>query len=42
MYLIVYPNGVTGFDWVWLGLGLISNVGMYAGGGFSNRDRIPV
>ena len=39
MYLIVYPGGIIGFDWVWLGLGLLADIASYAGGGFGNRDR---
>ncbi len=42
MYVIVSPGGVTGFDWFWIGLAVISDIGMYAGGGYGNRDRIPV
>jgi hypothetical protein len=41
MYMLVFPGGVTGFDWVWIGLAVLGDIGMYAGGGYSNRDRIP-
>ena len=42
MYVIVAPGGnVTGFDWVWLGLALLADISMYAGGGFGNRKRVP-
>jgi hypothetical protein len=41
MYVLVAPGGVVGFDWVWLGLAVVSDIGMYAGGGYGNRDRIP-
>lgn len=40
MYLIVYPGGITGFDWIWLGLGLLADVASYAGGGYGNRGRL--
>jgi len=40
MYLIVYPQGIVGFDWIWLGLGLLFDIGSYAGGGYGNRDRL--
>lgn len=40
MYLIVYPGGIAGFDWLWLGLGLLADVASYAGGGFGNRGRL--
>ena len=41
MYVLVAPGGVIGFDWVWLGLAVVADIGMYAGGGYGNRDRIP-
>ena len=41
MYLIVFPGGVNGFEWVWLGLGVFFDIAWYAGGGFGNRSRIP-
>jgi hypothetical protein len=41
MYVLVAPGGVVGFDWIWLGLAVLADVGMYAGGGYGNRDRIP-
>ena len=40
MYIIIYPNGVIGFDWVWLGLALLADIASYAGGGYGNRDRL--
>jgi len=40
MYLIIAPGGVFGFDWVWLGLAILADLGTYAGGGYGNRDRI--
>ncbi len=41
MYVLVFGGGITGFDWVWLGLGLLADIGSYAGGGYGNRDRFP-
>jgi hypothetical protein len=42
MYLLIWSPlvGITGFDWVWLGLGFLVDIVWYAGGGFSNRDRL--
>ncbi len=40
MYLLVAPGGVRLFDWVWLGLAILVDLGTYAGGGYGNRDRI--
>ena len=39
MYLIVYPNGVVGFDWIILGIGFLADLASYTGGGYSNRAR---
>ena len=40
MYLIIYPGGIVGLDWLWLGLGLLADIASYAGGGWGNRDRL--
>ena len=41
MYVLVSPGGVTGFDWVWVGLGVFFDIASYGGGGYGNRDHIP-
>ena len=41
MYLIIVPGGVVGFDWLWLGLAVLADIGTYTGGGYGNRGRIP-
>lgn len=38
MYLIVYPGGLVGFDWIWLGLGLLADIASYAGSAARRRD----
>ena len=40
MYVLVYPGGINGFDWIWLGLGLLADIASYSGGAYSGRDRI--
>jgi hypothetical protein len=40
MYVAVYPGGVNGFDYVWLGLALVLDVGSWGGGAYSNRNRM--
>jgi hypothetical protein len=40
MFVIVAPLGVTGFEWVWLGLGLVADIASYSGGGYGNRKRL--
>jgi len=41
MYMIIFPGGVTGFDGVWLGLGLVADIASYTSGAYTGRDRIP-
>jgi hypothetical protein len=41
MYVLVAPGGVLGFDWVWIALAVLADIGTYVGGGYGNRDRIP-
>jgi hypothetical protein len=36
-YVMVYPRGINGFDWVWLGLALVIDLGTYGGGAQSRR-----
>jgi hypothetical protein len=39
MYVIIFP--VIGFDWIWLGLALLADIGSYTGGAYGNRNQIP-
>lgn len=39
MYVIVAPNGVNAFDWVWLALAVIIDITSYTGGAYGNRER---
>jgi hypothetical protein len=38
MYVIVFPSGINGFDWVWLGLAVAIDIGSY-GGGYRARSQ---
>jgi hypothetical protein len=39
MYAIVYgPNGLVGFDWVWLGIGVVLDIATWSGGGVRRRS----
>jgi hypothetical protein len=40
LYVLVFPGGIDGFDWVWLGMGVLMDLFSYAGGGYTNRDRM--
>ncbi|MGD8585130.1 MAG: hypothetical protein PVH65_02690 [Chloroflexota bacterium] len=42
MYAAISLNGLQGFDWLWIGLAVVADLGMYAGGGYGNRERIRV
>ncbi len=39
MYVLVFPGGITGFDWVWLGLGLLADIAWWSGA--AARKRVP-
>ncbi|MFA9491106.1 MAG: hypothetical protein ACERK1_07740 [Anaerolineales bacterium] len=39
MYVIVAPGGLTGLEWVFVGLMLVFDIGSYVGGGWGNRSR---
>jgi hypothetical protein len=38
MYTIVFP--VNGFDWIWIGFGIMADVAGYLGG-YHNRRQVP-
>lgn len=38
-YVAVFPGGVTGFEWVILGIGLFLDLASYGGGGYSRRNQ---
>jgi hypothetical protein len=40
MYVIVFPGGVDGLDWLWLGLGLFADIGSWSGGAWGNRRQV--
>ena len=40
MYLIIYPGGIVGFDWLWLGLGVLADIASYAGSA-ARRNEVP-
>jgi hypothetical protein len=37
MYVLVFPGGVTGWEWLWIGLAVAADVAFWAGGGFRRR-----
>ena len=39
MFIIVSPGGVTGWDWLWMGIMLLADIASYGGG--AGRKRIP-
>ena len=40
MYVLVFPLGITGFDYIWLAIGVAMDAFSWFGG-YRNRDRIP-
>lgn len=41
MYVLVAAGGITGFDWIWIGLAVVADIAMWSGGAYGNRNRIP-
>ena len=41
MYVLVFPGGIDGFDWIWLGIGVAIDVAGWSGGAYSGRSRAP-
>jgi hypothetical protein len=41
MYLIIYPGGIVGFDWVILILGILADIASYSGGFWGNKEQVP-
>jgi hypothetical protein len=40
MYLLVYQGGITGFDWVWMGLAVAVDIASYGGSAYGNKDKL--
>ena len=41
IYILVFSGGLTGFEWIFLGMAFFADVASYAGSAYGNRDRIP-
>ena len=39
MYVMIFP--LNGFDWIWLGFGIMADVASYVGG-YHNRKQVPM
>lgn len=39
MYVLVFPGGITGFDWIIMGLGILFDFASWTGGGVTGRRR---
>ena len=37
-YTVIHPGGVFGLDWLWLGIAVLFDLGLYGGGVFSRRN----
>lgn len=42
VYVLIAPEGIQGLDWLWLGLALVADAGIWAAGGYLNRRRLGV
>jgi hypothetical protein len=42
MYVLLWsPTGLTGWDWLWLGLAAVIDIGHWGSNAYANRNRIP-
>lgn len=42
MYTILWgAGGLTGWDWLWVGIALLLDLGHYGSSAYGNRDQIP-
>jgi len=43
MYTILWTSGtgVTGWDWLWVGIAFVLDLGHYGYSAYGNRDQIP-
>jgi hypothetical protein len=42
MYVLLWSvSGLAGFDWLWVGIALLFDIGHYSYSAYGNRDRIP-
>ncbi|OGO57506.1 MAG: hypothetical protein A2Z32_07005 [Chloroflexi bacterium RBG_16_69_14] len=37
MYVLVFPNGIEGLDWLWLAIGLAVDISSYGSSAYGNR-----
>jgi len=40
LYMLLFPGGITGFEWFLIALGALADITTYGGGAYGNRDRI--
>jgi hypothetical protein len=41
MWVVLWPMGGTGWDWLWLLLAVFIDMASLGGSGYANRDRLP-
>jgi hypothetical protein len=39
MYVLVFPGGIEGLDWLWLGIGLAVDIASYGSSAMGNRNQ---
>ncbi len=39
MYILVFPAGIVGLDWLWMGLAVVADIAWYSGA--AARRRVP-
>lgn len=38
-WVLVAYNGTSGFDWIWIGMGIITDIASWTSGAYSGRQR---
>ena len=42
IYMVVFPGGLTGFEWFLIIMGVLTDFASYAGGTYGNREHLPM
>lgn len=40
MYVASFAGGITGWDWLWLGIGFFADITSYAGSGYGGKKQM--
>ena len=40
MYIIVFPGGIAGWDWLWIGISFFADLSSYGGSAFGGKKQM--